>query len=303
MRYTLVGLGEILWDMLPSGKQMGGAPANFAYHAQSLSADTVTAYPVSAIGNDSLGKEISTHLKTQGLSDKYLFVDEQYPTGTVQVEYQAGGGHRFHIKENVAWDYIPDITSLEQLATKTDVVCFGTLAQRAETSRHSIHTFLHNVPKHCLRIFDINLRQSYYSKLLIENSLHIANILKMNDEDDFSILAGYLSFSGHKRQLPALLAEQYDLKVVILTQGQNGSLLYSQQADRIFQHNSPHLTEKVVNTIGAGDSFTAAIAIGLLKNYDFEYLNDCANRVAAFVCTQSGAMPVLPENITNLFNL
>jgi len=296
MSYTIVGLGEILWDILPSGKQMGGAPANFAYYAQKLG--EVKSIVISCIGDDILGQEILSHLELLSLNSEYVAVDKEHPTGKVLVEIDNKRNHSFTIEENVAWDFISETPSLKKLSEKTNVVCFGSLAQRLPISRNTIQAFLKYIPSSSLCIFDINLRQSFYSKEIIETSLNLSNIFKVND-NELSIVANLLSINGSEETIIKKLAKRYNLRLVVLTKGENGSILYSKKQERAFNHSG--FTVDVADSVGAGDAFTASVAVGMLKGYDFDYLNDCANRVAAFVCSQSGATPRLTNEIKNLF--
>ncbi len=296
MSFTIVGLGEILWDMLPSGKQLGGAPANFAYHAQELG--DAKSVVVSCVGNDVLGKEVLSRLKLLSLSSEHITVDKEHPTGTVRVEMDDEGNHSFTIEENVAWDYIPETPSLMELAEETDVVCFGSLAQRLPISRNTIQAFLKHIATRALCLFDINLRRPFYSKAIIKTSLSRADILKAND-DELSIVASLLSIEGSVETVLEELAKRFNLRLIALTKGENGSILYSNERKKAFYHSGCEV--EVVDLVGAGDAFAASIAVGMLKGYDFDYINECANRVAAFVCTQSGATPRLPDEIKHLF--
>ena len=297
MKHTIVGIGELLWDMLPSGKQMGGAPANFAYCAQELGrAESVV---VSCVGDDVLGQEILSHLDALSLRGDYITVDREHPTGAVLIEVDEQRNHTFNIEENVAWDFIPETSPLEKLAQNADVVCFGSLAQRAPVSRSTVQAFLKRVSPSALCIFDINLRQSFYTREIIEASLGPANVLKAND-DELPILSECLSISGDADAVLEALAERFDLGLAILTKGGNGSVLYSRKSGRASYHNG--FTVDVADSVGAGDAFTAAVAIGMLREYDLDYINECANRVASFVCSQDGATPPLPAEIKSLFN-
>ena len=293
MTYTLVGIGEILWDLLPSGNQMGGAPANFAYHASALGEEGVM---VSRVGRDPLGLEIKNHLRDLGVSLDYIGVDEFHPTGTVTVEIDHEGVPDFTIHEEVAWDYLVDETSLSELANKTDAVCYGSLAQRSPPSRNVIGKFLSNTSPGTLRIFDINLRQSFYSKEVLEGSLSIANVLKLN-EHEIRVLSDMYALEGDDPFNLVELSKLFGLELVALTRGRNGSILYSQ--DQFSIH--PGYSVEVVDTVGAGDAFTAALAIGLLNRYKLEHINDLANRVASYVCTQSGGTPPIPQRFRDLF--
>ncbi len=290
---TILGLGELLWDLLPGGKQLGGAPANFAYHAHVLGA---AARPVSRVGADPLGQEILHRLQELGLPVDFVQVDEGAPTGTVSVEITEGGGHRFTIHENVAWDRIKADETALALARTADAVCFGTLGQRCPTSRVAIQGIASAAPPGALRIFDINLRQRYFSLPVIEESLQIANILKINDEE-LPVVAEMLALRGGTADQIAALADAYGLNLVALTCGARGSMFYAD--GRLSQLSGTPVT--VVDTIGAGDAFTAAMALGLLAGWGLDEINLRANAVASFVCTRPGATPALPAELTAPF--
>ncbi|NOQ35254.1 MAG: carbohydrate kinase, partial [Methylococcaceae bacterium] len=278
----VIGLGEILWDLLPDGKKLGGAPANFAYHAHAISSNKVEAYIASAIGNDALGREIQAQLNDLGVNQDYLAIDEQHKTGTVTVTVDNQGQPDYCIDKNVAWDFIPSIS--KSLINKADAVCFGSLAQRSPVSVQTILNFLDGLPENTLRIFDINLRQQFYNVEVIDESLKRANVFKINDEE-LQIIAQLFKLSGDENTLLAKLSEQYQLKLCILTKGDKGSVLYT------VEQTSIHQGFKVVvkDTVGAGDAFTAAVVIGLLNDFELDYMHDCANRLAAFVCASFGA--------------
>ncbi len=296
MKDKIVGIGEILWDILPSGTQLGGAPANFAYHANAFGHNGII---VSSIGDDELGNDIIERLKHLSLTCDYIAIDETKSTGTVSVDLDKNGQPTYTIHEDVAWDFIPNILSIMALAEKMDAVCFGSLAQRAEVSRQTIQAFLEKVPSQSLRIFDVNLRQAYYTRDIIESSLQQANVFKINDEE-LPIVADLLGHFSAKDEQTALkaLATHYDLKLIALTKGDKGSVLY---ANGKFSIHPGYLPSQVTDTVGAGDSFTAALAIGMLKGYDLDRINDCANRIASFVCSQTGATPTLPDELIKLF--
>jgi fructokinase len=293
--YLLVGIGEILWDILPSGKQMGGAPANFAYHASVLGEEGVV---VSRVGKDELGLEILNHLRILGLSSDFISLDESYPTGTVTVHVDQDGVPDFTIHEDVAWDVLPETQGLPGLAQRADVVCYGSLAQRLPTSLNTIQKFVSRLSSDKFRIFDINLRQHFYSKKVISRSLKLANILKLN-EHELGILSEMYSLEGEEALALKDLIERFDLEKVALTKGSNGSVLYTQ--DQISFHSGFRVD--VVDTVGAGDAFTAAMAIGMLKGFELDRINELANRVASYVCTQPGATPPIPKEIRALFQV
>lgn len=293
--FIVVGLGEILWDMLPAGKQLGGAPANFAYHTQALGGRGVV---VSCIGNDELGKGIMSRLKELGLDYGYIGVDDNHPTGTVTVELDKEGKPNYTIHENVAWDYIASNSGLLELAAQANAVCYGSLCQRSQVSRKTVRDFLGATKPDCLCVFDINLRQSYFSKEIISAMLELSNVLKLNGEE-LSVVTDLLGFSGQEPDILSELSDIYGLRLIALTRGADGSRLYAQG------ENSNHegFPAEVADTVGAGDSFTAAMTLGLLYCKPLDWINEYSNRVASFVCSQSGATPKLPDSFTQEFGL
>ena len=277
----VVGLGEILWDCLPEGKKLGGAPANFAFHAGLLGGKTIA---VSAIGKDALGDEILRELDAKGL--KYLLPRTEQPTGTVQVTLDGEGIPTYEIKTGVAWDNIPLSAEMVQLAEKCRCVCFGSLAQRSEVSRNTIRELLRHTPEDCLKIFDINLRQHFYSKELIHDSLLACNVLKINDEE-LDIVTELFAFPAMTiEERCRRLLEDYDLQLVILTCGVNGSYVFA-RGDKSFLE-TPKV--EVADTVGAGDSFTGAFAASMLAGHTILEAHQLAVRVSAYVCTKKGAM-------------
>ena len=283
--FVVVGIGELLWDVFPEGKCLGGAPVNFSYHCHQLGA---SAYPVSVVGADKLGAEIRDVLVGEDVPDQFVVQDELHPTGTVQVTL-GNGIPSYEICEGVAWDHIPMSGDLGALAKEADAVCFGSLAQRSEVSRGTIHAFLGAMRPDALKIFDVNLRQAFFSKEIIEASLDHSNMLKLSDEE-LPVLADLFGISGSvSEQLEALRAK-FDLKLIAFTRGPAGSLLIS--ADETSDH--PGCPGVAVNSVGAGDSFTAALCMGLLSRKPLAEINAHANRVATYVCSQDGATPVLP---------
>ena len=290
MKNIIVGLGEILWDLLPGGKVLGGAPANFAYQTSQFGFE---GYAVSAIGKDALGDEIIESLSSKSLNHKIERVD--FPTGTVQVTLDGKGIPQYEICENVAWDNIPFTADIENLARKASTVCFGSLAQRSEVSHKTILRFLELLPEDALKVFDINLRQHFYSKEIIDNSLKHSNILKIND-DEVVIVAELYGWNGLKEaEICRKLVEMYHLKLVILTKGTNGSYVITSGEE--FFRPTPKVT--VADTVGAGDAFTAGFVASLLRGKTIPEAHKTAVEVSAFVCTQHGAMPVLPDTLIN----
>ena len=282
----VLGVGELLWDLLPSGKQLGGATANFAYHAHALGAEALT---VSRVGRDALGREILERLGSLGLRTDGISTDASAPTGTVDVALDPQGKPTFTIHENVAWDSLEASPEILAEASQASAICFGTLAQRNPLTRAAIRAVLKAAPVGTLRIFDINLRQRFWSPELILESLAVANVLKLNDEE-LTVVAGLFGLSGNESDQLRQLAAQFQLKVVALTKGANGSvlLLDGELVSR------PGSKLNVVDTVGAGDSYTAAMTIGLLGRQCPARILECAHRLADYVCTQPGAMPPLP---------
>ena len=291
-RNYVVGIGEALWDVLPEGKKLGGAPANFAYHVSQFGLQSRV---VSAIGEDKLGNEILDNFQGKGL---YTLIEKvEYPTGTVQVQLDNEGVPCYDIKENVAWDNIPFTDKLKQLAQKTCAVCYGSLAQRNVVSRETINAFLDAIPdgKGLYKIFDINLRQGFYTKEIICNSMQRCNILKINDEELVTVsrMFGYPGIDLQDKCW--ILLAKYKLEMLILTCGVNGSYVFT--PGRVSFVETPKV--EVADTVGAGDSFTAAFVSAILKGKPVNEAHQLAVNVSAYVCTQNGAMPELPENLIN----
>ena len=275
MKKYVVGLGEALWDVLPTEKKLGGAPANFAYHAGRLGFDAIA---ISAIGRDALGDEILETLSQKQL--EYLMPRVDYPTGTVQVTVDDKGIPAYEIKQNVAWDHIPYTSEMDAIAHECKAVCFGSLAQRGQESRTTIERFLDAVSADCLKIFDINLRQQFYTKEVIEASLKRCNILKINDEE-LDIITPMLGKDKHQ------LIADYQLSMLVLTCGTEGSYIFTNDEESFL----PTPKVEVVDTVGAGDSFTGAFVASLLSGKSIREAHQKAVEVSAFVCTQAGAMP------------
>jgi len=288
-RFTVAGIGELLWDVFPEHKRLGGAPANFAFHCYQLGAK---AYPVSCVGADELGRRIRDELREIGVDASYVLESDTFPTGTVQVTLNDKGKPSYQIFENVAWDHIPFTRGLEALAAKLDAVCFGSLSQRSAVSRETIRSFVRHMPPEALKIFDVNLRQSFFSKEQVEGSLQLATILKVSDEE-LPVLAGYFGLRGDVMVQLNGLRERFDLKLVAYTRGPDGSLLVgSGEVD-----DAPGEEGLAVDSVGAGDSFTASLCMSVLKGWPLNKVNVFANRVAAFVCSRKGATPTLPEHL------
>ncbi len=282
-KFKVAGIGELLWDLLPKGKQLGGAPCNFAYHASQAGCES---FVISTIGTDELGEEILSVFEELAIDKTYIQQTGDFPTGTVTVSLDAEGIPSYIIHENVAWDNIVWTSSLEALARTVDAVCFGSLAQRNAVSQQTILNFLNATKNDCLRVFDINLRQSFYNQETILTSLNHANIFKLND-DELPLVAKILGLQGKDDELLYQLMNRFSLKMIALTKGAKGSLLMTENEKSIME--VPKV--KIADTVGAGDAFTAVLLAGLLQNNDLKKIHNTATRVAAFVCTQNGAMP------------
>ena len=298
---TVVGIGEALWDCLPEGRKFGGAPTNFAYHCGQFGLDS---WAASAVGDDALGNEILDICNNAGL--QIVCPKVPYDTGTVQVTLDKNGIPQYDIKKDVAWDNIPYSEELADLARRADAVCWGSLAQRSYVSRNTIRSFIDDMSKDALKVFDINLRQNFFTKEVIESSLEICNILKINDEElvmvsrvfgalpesdaDFDTIWQSIDFKSKCR---AILMK-YNLRMLILTCGVNGSYVFTPDGE-VSQQGTPKV--EVADTVGAGDSFTATFVSSLLLGKSVKEAHERAVKVSAFVCTQHGAMPTIPEDL------
>lgn len=288
---VIVGMGEALWDVLPEGRKIGGAPANFAYHAKQFGYDS---HVVSAVGADELGREILDNLGEKEMNLEIATVE--FPTGTVDVKFTRPGMPEYSINEGAAWDNIPWSDSLGELASRTKAVCFGSLAQRSAISRNTIRRFIDAMPQgeDVLKVYDINLRQHYYSREVIEDSLLAANILKIND-DEIKIVSRLFEFGDVSMENACwILLAKYGLKMVILTCGDKGSYVFA-PGEKSYM-DTPKV--EVADTVGAGDSFTAAFISSILRGKPLREAHRAAVETSAFVCTQAGAMPLLPPEIT-----
>lgn len=283
----VIGIGELLWDRLPGGKKIGGAPANFVHHVEQFG---LAACAVSALGDDAEGRELRDTMQALGLNAEAATVG--YPTGSVDVTFNAAGVPTYNIIENVAWDHIPFTDRLAALAKRASAVCFGTLAQRSAESRETIRRFLDATPADALRIFDINLRQHFYSKEIADDSLRRCNVLKVSDEE-FPAMREMLGLrSDDLRDDCRELIRRYDLRMLILTCGAKGSYVFAPGKEEPSFAAAPKVD--VADTVGAGDSFTATFTASLLKGASIEEAHRFASEVSAYVCTCCGAMPRLP---------
>jgi fructokinase len=293
MRPLVIGIGEVLWDVLPSGPRMGGAPANFACHAQALGAEGAI---VSSVGADELGSQLLERLAGLGVLTAGISINASRPTGTVAVELGPDGQPGYTICEGAAWDHVEAQEGALSMMSAASAICFGTLGQRSASSRRAIRRLIQAVPPQAIRVFDVNLRQSFYSSELIHDSIDLANVIKLNDSE-LPVIADFMNLRGSLRdQLEAVL-ERYELRMIAYTRGADGSILW----DGAHWCEHPGLASGVKDTIGAGDSFGAAATLGLLQGWPLEWISATANEVAAHVCSCVGAIPPMPEPLRRRF--
>lgn len=279
---VVIGIGEVLWDILPDGtKMLGGAPANFAYHVMRQG---ISAVVVSAVGDDSNGKELCRSLQAKQLPTAIEVVE--FPTGAVNVELDDCGIPQYDIIENVAWDNIPATESVLVLARSASAVCFGSLAQRFEVSKATIRTIVQSVPDDALRVFDVNLRQHYYSSETLEWSMSHCDVLKLNDEE-LQCFVQLFDLNGDETDCCRQLISRYEISQVVLTKGAEGSLVVTSKTSNFV----PAVSVEVVDTIGAGDAFTATYIASILKGKSIVEAQYAASVEAAHVCSHAGAMP------------
>lgn len=291
----VIGIGEILWDLLPSGPRMGGAPANFACHARALGAD---AQVVSRVGDDVPGTRLLRTLLDLGLPVCGISIDPTHPTGSAGVRIMADGQPAFTIEPDVAWDRLVPNSYLKSLVARADAVCFGTLAQRSAASAEAIQGLVALTGPEALRVFDVNLRQNYFSAATIEASLELANVLKLNDAE-LPQVAVMLGIAGSVRECLAELVSRFGLRIVAFTRGAKGSILY----DGTDWCEHPGLAVEVRDSVGAGDSFAAAVTMGLLKRWPLRRISETATEVATHVCSHTGAVPELPDYLRTRFEI
>ena len=288
-QHTVVGTGEALWDLLPSGKHLGGAPLNFAYIASLLGENAIIA---TRIGNDALGEEIKAELRHRNLDLSAIQIDDELPTGTVNVSFN-DGQPQYEIRQPAAWDALQWSPNWRQIAAKIDAICFGTLAQRASKSRETIEKFVQNTPPECLRVLDINLRRPFYSREVIESSLRMATILKLNDVEVGEIAAICGISDGPIDVQMANLLHKYALECVFVTRGERGAM--AANGHGVLEHAG--FKVQVRDTIGAGDAFAAAATHCLLRGMELEKTLAVANRWASWVASQAGGMPAISEEL------
>jgi fructokinase len=287
-RFTTVGLGELLWDIFPEGRQLGGAPANFAYMTNLLGDEGIVA---SRVGEDELGEEAKRRLQHLGLNTFYIQLDPTYRTGIVQVEVDAKGQPTFQIAQPVAWDAFEWTPAWQALAQKADAICFGSLAQRCAQSRQTIFSFLKTIRPETTRVFDVNLRQSFYSAQILADSAKQADIIKLN-HDELPTVVQLLGFPFHDEESAAQwLLNTFHIKLVCITRGARGSLLVTEYA----KHEHPGVRVQVADTVGSGDAFTAALVYHYLRRDSLATMNEAANRMGSWVASQTGATPAPDE--------
>lgn len=287
-QFILVGIGEILWDILPEGPRLGGVPANFAYYAQALGEKGII---VSKVGRDSEGEKILAKMRYHGLECKYIAIDDNHPTGMVTVKLDNRGIPQFKIHEDCAWDHLEITPQLRKLAAQADAVCFGSLAQRSFDARKSIREFIAQTRSDCLRIFDVNLRAPFYASEDIDFLLKKSQILKLNEDELWTLADLFQIENKQEKFIINFFFSTYPIELIVLTRGERGSTLYTREK----VSNSSAFPVKVNDTVGAGDAFTAAVAVGLLYQEELEKINETANQIAAYVCTQPGAWAPLSD--------
>ena len=280
----MVGLGEVLWDLLPSRRVLGGAPANFAYMATVFGDRGIVA---SRVGNDELGREAYQLMNDMGVCTTYLQYDDRHQTGVAGVLLDSDGQPGFTIKEQVAWDFLQWTPDWEELSSRVNVVCYGSLAQRCNASAETIERFLRNTPENALRICDANLREPFYETDTLRRSFHFADILKLNERELFQVSSALGFGSGDEIALAKRLFREFELKMICVTKGSRGSLLISDHT--IIEHAG--ISVNVADAVGAGDAFTACVAHYYMQGRPLEEISESANRLAAWVATQVGATP------------
>lgn len=288
----VAGLGEVLWDCFADAKQLGGAPTNFARHVNQLG---IEGYPVSCVGTDEIGAAAKEELVASGVKVDYLYEHPTLRTGTVQVTLDENAKPSYQICQNVAWDSIPCSNELFAFAKELDAVCFGTLSQRSSVSRQTIRKFMQTVPDDALKVLDVNLREPFFSEQIVTDSLECANVLKLSDEE-LSVLAKYYDLQGDETQQLQQLVRKFQLRLVACTKGADGSVLVTPDEVNVAKATPV----KAIDSVGAGDSFNAAICTGLLHGFSLSDCNRFANQVAAYVCSHQGACPRLPDELRTI---
>ncbi len=291
MTFTVVGLGEVLWDLLPAGPQLGGAPTNFTYHSAALGASATV---VTRVGDDDLGRQVIRRFTEMNLPWETVQIDPARPTGTVTVTLNDNGTPHYTFAEDAAWERLAETNEALEAVRRAHAICFGTLGQRSATARRTIQRLIAAAPSEALRIFDINLRRDFYSREVIEESMRLSNVLKLNKEE-LAVLTAMFSLQGDDRQRLEWLTRTFGFKVVALTKGSSGSLIHQEG----IWSELPSQQIQVVDTVGAGDAFAAALTMGVLSRRRLAEVHKFAAEVARYVCSQKGATPLLPDAFRN----
>lgn len=287
----IVGLGELLWDCFPEGRQAGGAPANFAYHAAALGCEGV---PCSRVGADKLGDDMLEHLRSHGLPTDWVQRDDAHPTGRVDIMLEDGEPN-YEFAADVAWDHLECTAGAQALAQRANVICFGTLAQRSTPSREAVHSILANASQDCLKVFDVNLRPPHYDQACIERSLQVADLVKLN-HDEQQLLSEMFSLPSGDREFAQAIEERFGPPSLCVTRGGEGAM-FAVDGEL---HATPGRSVKVVDPVGSGDSFTAALVVARLREADPESAVQFANAVGATVASHAGAMPQIADDYARL---
>ncbi|MCR9199398.1 MAG: carbohydrate kinase [Planctomycetaceae bacterium] len=296
MSHNITAIGEILWDVFPDGPRFGGAPANFACSvAEQGRKDTVVAI-VGAVGDDDLGKRAIQALAARRVRTETIQVNE-FPTGRVDVSLDESGVAAYRFAADRSWDYLAPNHDLVAVADKCDAVCFGTLGQRSDMSRQTIRWFVQATPESAFRVLDVNIRKPFVSDALVLESLELANVLKLNDQE-LPVLQRVSGFHGSDIEILRQVADRFELRCVALTLGAGGSVIIA--GDTVSE--LPATSVDVVDTVGAGDAFTASMTLSLLAGRDLHELNQRASTIASYVCSQSGATPSLPNHLKHPSN-
>ena len=288
--YTIIGLGELVWDLLPGGPQLGGAPANFAYYANLLGNHGIIA---SRVGTDPLGPHTLRQLEQLGLTTAYIQIDEVHPTGTVLVQVDESGQPDFTITEDVAWDFMEWTSQWQELAFKADAICFGSMAQRSDISRETIRSFLRATRKDALRVFDLNLRQSFYSEEIIDESLRLSQVVKLNHQESLEITEMFGLGGSNDQELARGLLQAYNVELVCVTRGAQGSLIVTDT--EVVEHPGVRIT--IADAVGAGDAFTATLTHHYLRGAPLNRISQAANHLGAWIASQVGATPVIEQSV------
>lgn len=289
----VLGLGEVLWDCFPDRELPGGAPANFAFHAAQLGCQAAV---LSRVGTDRRGDELSALLRAGGVVTDFIQQDAVHPTGTVEVDTSQPDQPRFTIRPDAAWDFMEWTPQWQSVSENAAAVCFGTLAQRSPTSRKTIRRFLASVNDRALVVYDINLRQDYFDRPTIEESLRLCHVVKLNEEEEAALTELLELGPCYPREFAARLRDRYDVDAVCITRGANGCLLV--EGDQIA--DEPGVAVEVVDTVGAGDAFTAAWVFARLRGRPLHQQAQFANRVGALIASRAGGMPVVKDELRSL---